>query len=63
MSPETTHPSELKRLNIRLPRALHDQFKAAVAAQGKSIQDVLSQYIENYVAQRRPDPRRGGGRK
>jgi predicted DNA binding CopG/RHH family protein len=60
MSPETT--TELTRLNIRLPRSLHLQFKSMVVAEGKSIQEVLSEFIENYVEQRR-QPRRGGIRK
>lgn len=63
MSPQPTVIEELSRLSIRLPRSLHNQFKAAVAAQGKSIQDVLVAYIENYVAQQRPEQRRGGSRK
>jgi metal-responsive CopG/Arc/MetJ family transcriptional regulator len=63
MSPQPATAEELSRLSIRLPRSLHNQFKAAVAAEGRSIQEVLVDYIQHYVSQRRPEQRRGGARK
>jgi hypothetical protein len=51
----------MKRLNMHVPRDLHDAFKAATAAEGKQMTDVLMDYIRKYVEQHRPDrPRRGG---
>ena len=55
---------EVKRLNMNVPRDLHDAFKAATAAEGKQMTDVLMDFIHDYV-QRRPagQQRRGGSRK
>lgn len=54
---------ETKRLNMNVPRDLHDAFKAATAAEGKQMTDVLMDFIRKYVEQRRPEQRRGGTRK
>ena len=43
---------EPKRLNVILNRQLHDQFKAATAAEGRNMTDVLVEFIERYVRQR-----------
>jgi hypothetical protein len=40
---------ELKRMNINMDSSLHDRFKAAVAARGKKMTDVLIAFIEDYV--------------
>jgi hypothetical protein len=55
---------ELKRMNLNVERQLHDQFKAATAADGKDMTTVLTDFIHDYVAQRLPASlRRRGERK
>jgi ParG len=39
-----------KRLNINLELSLHNAFKAATAARGENMTDVLLDYIRKYVA-------------
>ena len=63
MSPRAKRSTEAKRLNMNVPRDLHDAFKAATAAEGKQMTDVLMDFIRKYGEQRRPEPRRGGIRK
>ena len=64
MSPRAPRPMEVKRLNMNVPRDLHDAFKAAAAAEGKQMTDVLLAFIEKYVEQHQPERlRRGGARK
>ncbi len=58
MTPKAQSIKEIKRLNINLPRDLHDAFKAATAAQGKQMTDVLMEYIRDYV--NKQHGRRGG---
>lgn len=40
---------KVKRMNVNLPIELHDAFKAATAAQGDNMTDVLMKFIEDYV--------------
>ena len=40
----------IKRLNVNLPTALHNSFKATTAARGLEMTVVLLQFIEDYVA-------------
>jgi hypothetical protein len=40
----------IKRLNINLDLRLHNAFKAATAAKGENMTDVLLRYIQQYVA-------------
>lgn len=40
---------EIKRLNVNLPISLHNAFKAATAARGENMTDMILQFIENYV--------------
>jgi len=40
----------VKRMNLNVPVELHNSFKAATAAQGQNMTDVLMAYIEEYVA-------------
>jgi uncharacterized protein (DUF1778 family) len=55
---------EVKRLNMNVARDLHDAFKAATAAEGKQMTDVLMDFIRKYVEQHQPERlRRGGSRK
>jgi hypothetical protein len=39
----------LKRVNMNIPKELHDAFKAATAARGERMTDVLLEYIKEYV--------------
>lgn len=48
-------------MNMNVPRQLHDAFKAATAAEGKPMTDVLMEFIRSYVEQHRLP--RGGSRK
>ena len=64
MSPKAPATVEVKRLNMNLPRDLHDAFKAATAAEGKQMSDVLMEFIQSYVQEHRPERvRRAGSRK
>ena len=40
----------VKRLNVNIEVSLHDGFKAATAAKGENMTDVLLQFIQDYVA-------------
>jgi len=40
---------EIKRLNVNLPISLHNAFKAATAARGENMTDILMDFIRNYV--------------
>ena len=40
---------EMKRLNIHIGVDLHNRFKAATAARGENMTDVLLQFIQKYV--------------
>ena len=40
---------QIKRMNLNVEVSLHDAFKAATAAQGKNMTDVLLEFIEQYV--------------
>lgn len=44
--PEIT---EVKRVNVNIPIELHNSFKAATAAKGENMTDVLLKFIESYV--------------
>ena len=63
MSPINQPSREVKRLNMHVPRDLHDAFKAATAAEGKQMTDVLLEFIHKYVEQHPPQRFRRGGRK
>jgi hypothetical protein len=55
VSPIATQES--KRLNIHINIELHNAFKAATAARGENMTDVLLKFIEEYVARYRYDKR------
>jgi len=40
---------KIKRLNVNLPVSLHNTFKAATAARGENMTDILLEFIQNYV--------------
>ena len=42
--------SAVKRMNINVPKDLHNSFKATTAAKGLEMTVVLLEFIENYVA-------------
>jgi hypothetical protein len=46
----TKEGTGIKRLNINVPTALHNSFKATTAARGLEMTVVLLQFIEDYVA-------------
>jgi ParG len=50
---------EVKRMNMNLPKQLHDQFKATTAARGERMTDVLLEYIAQYVKQYGLQPKKG----
>ena len=39
----------LKRVNINIPIELHNSFKAAAAARGENMTDVLLEKIKEYI--------------
>ena len=48
---------EIKRLNLNIEVSLHNAFKAATAARGENMTDVILNFIEDYVARYRYDTR------
>jgi hypothetical protein len=46
----STIAEEMKRLNINIDLELHNAFKAATAARGENMTDVLLKFIGDYVA-------------
>jgi hypothetical protein len=53
----------IKRMNINVDAKLHDQFKAATAARGENMTDVLLRYIADYVQKNLPRALRESRRK
>jgi predicted DNA-binding helix-hairpin-helix protein len=45
---------KVKRMNINVEVSLHDSFKAATAAKGENMTDVLMEFIQNYVQKNQP---------
>ncbi len=54
---------KVKRMNLNVEVNLHDAFKAATAAQGKNMTDVLIQFIERYVSENGVAPNKKKGRR
>ena len=50
-------PEKVKRMNLNVPAELHNSFKAATAAKGMNMTDVLMEYIQSYVAKNSPKPK------
>lgn len=50
-----------KKMNLNVEVDLHNAFKAATAAQGKSITEVLLEFIREYVKKNPPGARRKKG--
>lgn len=53
---------KVKRMNINVQVSLHDGFKAATAARGENMTDVLLQFIQEYVAKNGLAPKKKGRR-
>jgi hypothetical protein len=51
--------TEVKRVNMNIPKPLHDAFKAATAARGVNMTDVLLEYIDQYVKKNGAQTKRG----
>jgi predicted HicB family RNase H-like nuclease len=49
---------QVKRMNLNVEVGLHNAFKAATAAQGESMTDVLLKFIEQYVTKHAPKANR-----
>ena len=56
---KTTTSTEVKRVNMNIPRDLHDAFKAAAAARGERMTDVLLKHIAEYVQKYGVQPKKG----
>ncbi len=48
---------KIKRMNINVEVKLHDSFKAATAARGQNMTDVLLDFIADYVKKDSPSVR------
>jgi hypothetical protein len=53
---------KLKRMNINVEAGLHDAFKAATAAKGVNMTDVLLDFIKSYVQKNLPTGLKKKGR-
>jgi uncharacterized protein (DUF1778 family) len=53
---------KVKRMNINIEASMHDAFKAATAAQGKNMTDVLLDFIADFVKKHGISPPRRGHR-
>ena len=49
-----------KKMNLNVDTALHNQFKAATAAKGMNMTDVLLKFIQDYVTKHLPPALRPG---
>ena len=54
---------QVKRMNLNVPVDLHNSFKAATAAQGLNMTDVLMEFIEQYVADNAQGTKKPKGRR
>jgi hypothetical protein len=54
--------TRIVRMNVNVEEPLHHAFKAATAAQGKNMTDVLLEFIEQYVSQHGLQPIKKGRR-
>lgn len=49
----------VKRLNINIPFSVHNRFKAATAARGENMTDVVLELIEEYVNKQESSQKKG----
>ena len=54
---------KVKRMNLNVDLELHNSFKAATAAQGLNMTDVLLEYIQQYVADHTGTTKKPKGRR
>jgi ParG len=54
-----TESIQVKRMNVNVEAGLHDAFKAATAARGQNMTDVLLEFIEEYVRKNLPGGLKG----
>jgi len=54
----TVNDEEVKRMNLNVPIALHNAFKAATAARGQNMTDELLKFIRNYIDKHASKPAR-----
>ena len=60
MSPIVTVGGEqAKRMNLNVPVELHNAFKAATAARGQNMTDILLEFIQSYVDKHAPKQPKG----
>lgn len=50
--------NDWKRMNLNVPVQLHNDFKAATAAEGEKMTTVLLEFIEKYVADHAPSKKK-----
>lgn len=50
---------EVKRMNMNVPKPMHDAFKAATAARGENMTNVLLKHIEEYIKKNGVQTKRG----
>lgn len=53
--PET----KIKRMNLNLELDLHNAFKAATAAKGENMTDVITDFIRDYIKKNGFPPKKG----
>lgn len=53
---------KIKRMNVNIEESLHTAFKAATAARGENMTDVLLKFVEDYVAKHGVKPAKKAGR-
>ena len=51
----------VKRMNLNVQAELHDAFKAATAAKGANMTDVLIDFIRDYIKKNGVTPKKGRG--
>lgn len=55
----TVAGQQVKRMNLNVPVELHNAFKAATAARGQNMTDILLEFIQEYVAKQAPKQSKG----
>ena len=50
---------KIKRMNLNVDTNLHNAFKAATAAQGENMTDVILEFIQAYVRKNGVQPKKG----
>ena len=55
--------AKVKRMNLNVEVELHNRFKAATAAQGLNMTDVLLEVIQDYVDKNSPATKKPKGRR